>query len=414
MASLLSTSSKQLLSVSDLTRLTKELLETSFPLFWVSGEISNFTRAASGHWYFSLKDAKAQVRCVMFKGRNSLVESMPREGDSIEARATVTLYEARGDFQLTIEFMQPAGLGRLYEAYEQLKQRLQAEGLFDQSRKKPIPGDPRTIGVVTSADAAALRDVITAIRRRHPGISVIIYPTPVQGKGSAELIANAIRLADHRQEVDTLLICRGGGSIEDLWSFNEEVVARAIAGCRLPTISGVGHETDFTIADFVADLRAATPTAAAELACPDQSQLRLQVSQCQLRLMRAMQSLLQKQAQTLDYLSRRMISPAQQLQQQKLSLEQWQHRLQLAMQHLLNKQLRQLDHFSTSLQQLNPHQVLARGYAIVQKNDGHAVTDARQLTVQESLRVTLYQGSAEVVVTEINHPISHPAQQADN
>ncbi|MFD1121747.1 exodeoxyribonuclease VII large subunit [Methylophilus flavus] len=401
MASLLSTSSKQILNVSDLTRLTKELLETSFPLFWISGEISNFTRAASGHWYFSLKDAKAQVRCVMFKGRNSLVENMPREGDSIEARATVTLYEARGDFQLTIEFMQPAGLGRLYEAYEQLKQRLQAEGLFDQSRKKPIPADPHRIGVVTSPDAAALRDVLTAIRRRYPGMAVIIYPTPVQGKGSAELIANAIRQADQRQEVDTLLICRGGGSIEDLWSFNEEVVARAIADCRLPTISGIGHETDFTIADFVADLRAATPTAAAELACPDQSQLRSQLAQSQARLMRAMQSLLQKQAQTLDYLSRRLISPTQQLQQQKQSLQQWQHRLQLAMQHLLNKQLRRLDHFSTSLQQLNPHEVLARGYAIVQKADGQPVTDVQQLVAQEPLRVTLHKGSANVVVTQI-------------
>ena len=401
MASLLSTSPKQILNVSDLTRLTKELLETSFPLFWISGEISNFTRAASGHWYFSLKDAKAQVRCVMFKGRNSLVENMPREGDSIEARATVTLYEARGDFQLTIEFMQPAGLGRLYEAYEQLKQRLQAEGLFDQSRKKPIPADPHRIGVVTSPDAAALRDVLTAIRRRYPGMAVIIYPTPVQGKGSAELIANAIRQADQRQEVDTLLICRGGGSIEDLWSFNEEVVARAIADCRLPTISGVGHETDFTIADFVADLRAATPTAAAELACPDQSQLRSQLTQTQARMMRAMQSLLQKQAQTLDYLSRRLISPTQQLQQQKQSLQQWQHRLQLAMQHLLNKQLRRLDQFSTSLQQLNPHQVLARGYAIVQKADGQPVTDAQQLAAQEPLRLTLHKGSANVVVTQI-------------
>jgi exodeoxyribonuclease VII large subunit len=401
MASLLSTSSKQILNVSDLTRLTKELLETSFPLFWISGEISNFTRAASGHWYFSLKDAKAQVRCVMFKGRNSLVENIPREGDSIEARATVTLYEARGDFQLTIEFMQPAGLGRLYEAYEQLKQRLQAEGLFDQSRKKPIPADPHRIGVVTSPDAAALRDVLTAIRRRYPGMAVIIYPTPVQGKGSAELIANAIRQADQRQEVDTLLICRGGGSIEDLWSFNEEVVARAIADCRLPTISGIGHETDFTIADFVADLRAATPTAAAELACPDQSQLQSQLAQSQARLMRAMQSLLQKQAQTLDYLSRRLISPTQQLQQQKQSLQQWQHRLQLAMQHLLNKQLRRLDHFSNSLQQLNPHQVLARGYAIVQKADGQPVTDVQQLVAQEPLRVTLHKGSATVVVTQI-------------
>lgn len=404
MTSLLSTSSKQILSVSDLTRLTKELLETSFPLFWISGEISNFTRAASGHWYFSLKDDRAQVRCVMFKGRNSLVGATPREGDLIEARATVTLYEARGDFQLTIEFLQPAGLGRLYEAFEQLKQRLQAQGLFDVSRKKAIPANPQCIGVVTSPDAAALRDVLTAIRRRYPGMKVIIYPTPVQGKGSAELIAQAIQLADQRQEVDTLLICRGGGSIEDLWSFNEEIVAQAIAACRLPTISGVGHETDFTIADFVADLRAATPTAAAELACPDQSQLRQQVEQSGLRLMRAMQSLLRQHAQTLDYFSRRLVSPAQQLQQQKQALQQWQHRLQLSMQQYLQMRRRKLEHYAASLQQLNPHQVLARGYAIVQQQNGHAVTDATQLTVGENLQLTLHHGQAAVVVTQ--SPIS--------
>jgi len=401
MNNLLSTPLKQILSVSDLTRLTKELLETSFPLFWISGEISNFTRAASGHWYFSLKDERAQVRCVMFKGRNSLVGSLPREGDLIEARATVTLYEARGDFQLTIEFLQPAGLGKLYEAFEQLKQRLQAEGLFEASRKKPIPANPQRIGVVTSPDAAALRDVLTAIRRRYPGMAVIIYPTPVQGKGSAELIAQAIQLADQRQEVDTLLICRGGGSIEDLWSFNEEVVARAIAACRLPTISGVGHETDFTIADFVADLRAATPTAAAELACPDQSQLRQQVEQSRLQLMRTMQSLLSQHAQTLDYLSRRLVSPMQQLQQQKQFLQQWQHRLQLAMQQLLQARRRKLEHYATSLQQLNPHQVLARGYAIVQQHNGHAVTDASQLEAGEHLQLTLHRGEAQVVVTNV-------------
>lgn len=401
MTSLLSTPLKQILSVSDLTRLTKELLETSFPLFWISGEISNFTRAASGHWYFSLKDERAQVRCVMFKGRNSLVGSLPREGDLIEARATVTLYEARGDFQLTIEFLQPAGLGKLYEAFEQLKQRLQAEGLFEASRKKPIPANPQRIGVVTSPDAAALRDVLTAIRRRYPGMAVIIYPTPVQGKGSAELIAQAIQLADERQEVDTLLICRGGGSIEDLWSFNEEVVARAIAACRLPTMSGVGHETDFTIADFVADLRAATPTAAAELACPDQSQLRQLVEQSRLQLMRTMQSLLRQHAQTLDYLSRRLVSPMQQLQQQKQSLQQWQHRLQLAVQQLLQARRRKLEHYAASLQQLNPHQVLARGYAIVQQQNGHAVTDASQLEAGEQLQLTLHRGQAQVVVANV-------------
>lgn len=400
MTSFLSTSPKQILSVSDLTRLTKELLETSFPLFWISGEISNFTRATSGHWYFSLKDERSQVRCVMFKGRNSLVGATPREGDRIEARATVTLYEARGDFQLTIEFLQPAGLGSLYEAFEQLKQRLQAQGLFDVSRKKTIPANPQRIGVVTSPDAAALRDVLTAIHRRYPGMKVIIYPTPVQGKGSAELIAQAIHLAGQRQEVDTLLICRGGGSIEDLWSFNEEVVAQAIAACRLPTISGVGHETDFTIADFVADLRAATPTAAAELACPDQSQLRQQVEQCRLRMMRAMQSLLRQHAQTLDYLSRRLVSPAQHLQQQKQALQQWQHRLKLSMQQSLQTHRRKLEQCAISLQQLNPHQVLARGYAIVQQQNGHAVTDATQLVIGENLQLTLHKGQVQVVVTQ--------------
>jgi len=404
MSNPLSTPIKQILNVSDLTRLTKELLETSFPLFWISGEISNFTRAASGHWYFSLKDDRAQVRCVMFKGRNSLVDRMPREGDLIEARATVTLYEARGDFQLTVEFMQPAGLGRLYEAFEQLKQRLQAEGLFDVSRKQAIPTNPQRIGVVTSPDAAALRDVLTAIRRRYPGMGVVIYPTPVQGKDAAARIAQAIGLADQRQEVDTLLICRGGGSIEDLWSFNEEVVARAVADCRLPTISGVGHETDFTIVDFVADLRAATPTAAAELACPDQLQLRQQVSQARQSLMRTMQSLLRQHAQTLDYLSRRLVSPAQQLQQQTQTVKQWQHRLTLAMQQQLHRQQRLLQSYANSLQQLNPHQVLARGYAIVKNAQGQAITNTTALSLNEPLQVTLHHGEAEVVVTQLLPP----------
>lgn len=394
------TSFPKILSVSDLTRLAKDALESSFPLFWISGEISNFTRAASGHWYFSLKDARAQVRCVMFKGRNSLVASLPREGDLIEARATVTLYEARGDFQLTIEYMQQAGTGRLYEAYEALKQSLQAEGLFDPARKRAIPTEPRRIGVVTSADAAALRDVLTAIHRRYPGMPVILYPTPVQGKGSADKIAQAIQLASARQEVDILLICRGGGSIEDLWSFNEEIVARAIASSRIPTISGVGHETDFTIADFVADLRAATPTAAAELACPDLSSLLQQLAQLRARLMRAMQTRLQQQAQTLDYLSRRLISPKQRLQQQALTLHQLQNRLQLAMQYRLNQEARRLAQLAAGLEQLSPRKVLARGYAIVHRADGQAVLDSQQLKTHEALRLTLHQGSAEVVVIQ--------------
>ncbi|MDP2248600.1 MAG: exodeoxyribonuclease VII large subunit, partial [Nitrosomonadales bacterium] len=206
----------QVLSVSELNRLARDILERSFPLFWVSGEISNMTRAASGHWYFSLKDSGAQVRCVMFRGRNSYLDWLPKEGDKVEARATVTLYEARGDFQLTIEFLQRAGLGALFEAYERLKKQLEAEGLFDSSRKKPIPAFPKQIGIVTSADAAALHDVLTTLKRRMPSIPVIIYPTPVQGKGVANLIAAVIQKASLRAECDVLIVCRGGGSIEDL------------------------------------------------------------------------------------------------------------------------------------------------------------------------------------------------------
>ena len=203
----------RVLTVTELNRLAKDVLERSFPLFWVSGEISNMTRAASGHWYFSLKDSGAQVRCVMFRGRNSYLDWVPKEGDKVEARALVTLYEARGDFQLTVEFLQRAGLGALFEAYERLKTKLEAEGLFDAGRKKAIPEHPRQIGIVTSADAAALRDVLTTLRRRMPSIPIVIYPTPVQGKGAAALIANAINQANKRAECDVMIIFRGGGSI---------------------------------------------------------------------------------------------------------------------------------------------------------------------------------------------------------
>ena len=292
---------QKILTVSELNRLAREILEISFPLFWVSGEISNFTRAASGHWYFSLKDAGAQVRCVMFKGRNSYVDFVPREGDKIEARATVTLYEARGDFQLTVEFIQKAGLGTLFEAFERLKKALGAEGLFDAATKRPIPAFPKAIGIVTSADAATLRDVLTTLKRRNPNISVIIYPTPVQGKGSAARIAEAIEIANQRAEVDTLIVCRGGGSLEDLWSFNEEIVARAVYQSQIPVISGVGHETDFTICDFVADLRAATPTAAAELACTDAMAIRNQLRVYTQSLRQRLEKRLQMEAQRLDY-----------------------------------------------------------------------------------------------------------------
>jgi exodeoxyribonuclease VII large subunit len=396
-------SPQQVLTVTQLNRLAREVLEQRFPLFWVSGEVSNFTRAASGHWYFSLKDASAQVKCVMFKGRNSYVDFVPREGDKIEARATVTLYEARGDFQLTVEFVQKAGLGALFEAFERLKIKLEHEELFDPAFKKAIPTHPQTIGIVTSLDAAALRDVLTTLKRRNPNIGIIIYPTPVQGKGAAALIAKAIHTANERTEVDTLIVCRGGGSMEDLWQFNEEVVARAIDDSAIPVISGVGHETDFTICDFVADLRAATPTAAAELACQDRSILKAHIQQLQSRLKRRMDTGLQAYAQQLDYLSRRLISPAQQIAQQQSQLKQLQHRLQMSMQRSLQSHQQTLAHLNNSLLQLNPDNVLARGYALVQKADGTLVKNSAQLQTGDTLKIALPVGKILAEVTQLDN-----------
>ncbi|HSI38597.1 MAG TPA: exodeoxyribonuclease VII large subunit [Methylotenera sp.] len=390
------------MTVSELNRLARSVLEQSFPLFWVSGEISNLTRAASGHWYFSLKDVGAQVRCVMFKGRNSYLDWSPKEGDKVEARATVTLYEARGDFQLTVEFLQRAGLGALFEAFEKLKLKLQAEGLFDVAFKMPLPAHPQKIGIVTSPDAAALRDVLTTLKRRMPSIPIIIYPTPVQGKGAARLIADAIDQASERAECDVLIICRGGGSIEDLWQFNEEIVARAIANCRIPTISGVGHETDFTICDFVADIRAATPTAAAELITPSRDALLNGLSQLKLQLAKNIQYILSQRAQTLDYLARRLISPLQQIEQQKSQLAQIAYRLNSNInQHLQTKQ-HNLIRLSQNLQHLNPQAVLTRGYAFVQNSAGAIIASSQQLHAGDEVTLTFGTGSADATINKTN------------
>lgn len=409
-----------MLSVSALNRMARETLERSFPLFWVAGEISNLTRAASGHWYFSLKDERAQVRCVMFRNRNSGLDWIPREGDHVEARALVTLYEARGDFQLTIEALQRAGLGTLFEAFERLKAKLEKEGLFDLARKRPLPAHPCQIGIVTSPDAAALRDVLTTLRRRMPGIPVVLYPTPVQGKGAAELIARAIRTAGERDECEVLIVCRGGGSIEDLWQFNEEVVARAIAESPVPVISGVGHETDFTIADFVADRRAPTPTAAAELVTPDRQALLQSANALHLRLRRQMQHLLYQRMQQTDYLARRLVHPGEKIRQQQERLGHLQARLNAALlrltdraqarfqplpQRLLAAQTRDLQQkrdrllrLEQNLRHLSPNSVLERGYSLVQQADGSIVRDSNQLAPKEALTVTFAHGQAEVKV----------------
>src|SRR5262245_59951081 len=270
----------RILSVTELLRSVRDTLERRFPLAWVRGELSNLSRAPSGHCYFTLKVGTAQVDCVMFRSRAATLDWEPREGMQVEVRALPTLYEPRGRFQLTVEGMRRAGLGPLYERFLRLKEKLGAEGLFDERLKRELPPFPRAIGVITSLAAAALRDVLTTLARRNPAIEVIVYPVPVQGDGAAERIATMLKRAARRAECDVLLLVRGGGSIEDLWPFNEEAVARAIRACPIPVVAGVGHETDFTIADFAADRRAPTPTAAAELASDSRARLLGRVAEC--------------------------------------------------------------------------------------------------------------------------------------
>ena len=409
------------LAVSDLNRLARETLERGFPLLWVAGEISNLTRASSGHWYFSLKDARAQVRCLMFRNKNSLLDWQPREGDHVEARALVTLYEARGDFQLNVETLRRAGLGALFEAFEQLKAKLEREGLFDAARKRPLPPHPRQIGIITSPDAAALRDVLTTLRRRMPSIPLVIYPAPVQGKGAAERIAEAIRVAGQRRECDLLILCRGGGSLEDLWPFNEECVARAIAASPLPVISGIGHETDSTIADFVADVRAATPTAAAEIAAPDRHALNRQLEQAAARLARRMEFILSERMQRLDTLNYRLLHPGEKLRRHHEQLIQWQARLAAALARRL-EQARgrpaplatalaramaqrlalhhaRLNRAAQSLAHLNPHAVLERGYSLARTASGEIILDGARLAPGDAIQLRFARGSAEADVT---------------
>ncbi|HEY6095225.1 MAG TPA: exodeoxyribonuclease VII large subunit [Gallionellaceae bacterium] len=433
----------RVLSVRELNFAAKQLIESSLPLSWVRGEISNFVCAASGHWYFSLKDEQAQVRCVMFRHKSQYLDWQPRNGAQVEVLGLATLYEARGDFQLTLEQMRPAGLGVLYEAFEKLKARLQAEGLFDEARKRPLPFFPTQVGIVTSPQAAALRDVLATLAQRMPSLPVVLYPAPVQGEGAAQKIAQAIQQANARKECDVLIVCRGGGSIEDLWAFNEEVVARAIAASHIPVVSGVGHETDFTIADFVADLRAATPTAAAQAAAPSRQEQVQVLRQIEQRMARAMLRQLEQRMQQLDYLQRRLVHPAQRAQQQRLHLAQLQQRLQGGLNHTVQSRLwrwqslrqrvfaarpalarlderqadlgrrlqeamrRTLERYDVRLaaagqhlQHLDPSQVLARGYSMVRDEHGSIIRAAADLSLGARVEITFAQGWAQAEVRD--------------
>ena len=381
--------------MGELLRSVRDTLERRFPLAWVRGELSNLSRAPSGHVYFTLKDGSAQVDCVMFRSRAAALDWQPRDGMQVEARALPTLYEPRGRFQLTVEAMRPAGLGPLFERFLKLKERLGAEGLFDPRLKREIPLFPRTIGIVTSLAAAALRDVLTTLARRNPTIGVIVYPAPVQGEGAADRIATMLKRAGRRAECDVLLLVRGGGSIEDLWQFNEEVVARSIRACPIPVVVGVGHETDFTIADFAADRRAPTPTAAAELVSPARQELFKKVSECVRCLGREMQRKLQYAAQSLDGCARRLVHPAQRLRLFEQQVTQIKARLAFAFSHKVHRCQAHLAELHATLKSVDPTAVLARGYSITYNASGQVVRNAAAVQTGERITTTLAEGRLE-------------------
>ena len=401
---------RDIYTVSRLNREARSLLEGAFPLLWVEGEISNLSRPASGHMYFSLKDVQCQVRCALFRQHQRNVLTAPRDGLQILVRARVSLYEGRGDFQLIVDRLEEAGEGALRREFELLRQRLTAEGLFAAEHKKALPRLPRRIGVITSPSGAVVHDILMTLRRRFPAIAVLLHPVPVQGDGAAEEIARTIRFAAARRECDALILARGGGSLEDLWAFNTEEVARAIYHCPLPIVCGVGHETDITIADFVADVRAPTPTAAAELLSPDQNEWLLRFRQHETHLTRLMRNRLTDSSQRLDWLMTRLVDPKRKLAmlQQRLAhlahrllsaqrtslhyrrvafLDLWQRlssqtprtavrllsadtrhlaaRLKTAMMRSQHEYRDRLAHLAASLQNLSPLATLARGYAIV-------------------------------------------------
>lgn len=407
--------------VGALLRAIADSLEARFNPVAVQGEISGFSRAASGHCYFSLNDDQGQIRCAMFRRAASLLDFAPRDGQLVELRGRLGVYEARGELQMVVESMQQAGQGSLFEQFLKLKSRLESEGLFDPGRKRPLPLMPSAIGVVTSLGAAALHDVLAALQRRAPHIPVVIYPASVQGAQAASELRDALLKASQRSEVDVLLLVRGGGAMEDLWAFNDEQLARAIVGSPVPVVSGVGHETDFTIADFCADARAPTPTAAAELCAQPQALWLDLLDRMASRLQSGMDRQLQSCNQRLDlavsrfsrpshFVTRqqaRLASHAQDLQHAKLSaihglnstLRDRETTFPRAVADALQKQKSRLSHAGLGLGLLNPHLVLKRGYAWLADAEGVAITRADQTHIGQAVRATLVDGEVDLTVS---------------
>lgn len=443
---LMNSQNSNIYSVSSLNRAAKSLLETGLGIVWLSGEISNLTIAVSGHWYFTLKDHSAAVRCAMFKGNNRHTGFTPKHGQQVLVRAKLSLYEARGDYQLIVESMQPEGDGLLKQQFDQLKCQLAAEGLFSEKHKKSLPESIQCIGIITSSTGAALHDILSVLKRRDPRLRVIIYPSQVQGVGSGDSVAAQIQLANQRDECDLLIVGRGGGSLEDLWCFNEAVVAYAIFNSQLPIISAVGHEIDVTISDFVADIRAATPSAAAELVSQNREFVFTQLNTLVSRLKGAMQVNMQRHQHQHALLNEKLLSqdPKHKLQQQTLLSDELSLRLEHAMNRLLTHHQQHESHLVARLIQHSPEQTinlelqkqkqlktrlkyamhnklkqsetdlhnqlnqlnsvsplatLARGYAIVKDETGKVTTDASTLSTDKMVTVRLDKGqfTAQVV-----------------
>lgn len=441
---------RQVYSVSRLNNEARSVLENHFPPLWIEGELSNLARPRSGHLYFSLKDESSQVRCAMFRTRNRNLVFIPEDGMHVLLHAEVGLYAERGDFQLIVEYMEEVGAGALRRAFDALKHRLAGEGLFDAERKKPLPPVPSRIGIITSPTGAALHDILTVLKRRFPAIPSLIYPTPVQGPGAAQAMARMIALAEERSECDVIILARGGGSLEDLWAFNEEIVARAIDACSIPVVTGIGHEIDFTIADFCADQRAATPSAAAELVTPDQIEWRQRILDLKDRSLLNVRSELQERRQLVRATTKRLRHPRRQLldllqrndelfkrmTRARLAivavkrnhlkvlrarllryepslmltgsrgrLEQLSRRVRTVIHQHITEDRARVSTARRTLEVMGPLQTLARGYAIVTTDPGqHIVRSTAQTHAGAKVHARLAQGSLLCTVEKVNEP----------
>lgn len=387
----------EILSITELNQTARLLLEENIGTVWVQGEISNFSVPASGHWYFSLKDAGAQVRCAMFAGRNRQVNFEPKHGTQVMAYAQVSLYENRGDFQLIVEKLEAIGDGALQFEFERLMRKLASEGLFDAAHKKALPSHPKSIGIITSSTGAALRDILHVLKRRAPSIPVIIYPSAVQGMQAAPQIVDAIQTANHRKECEVLVIARGGGSLEDLWPFNEEIVARAIYHSEIPIISGVGHEVDFTICDSVADVRAPTPSAAAEMVSPNQLALLQDLEKYKQWLKQIIQQKLMLRQTELSALRKQLKHPKEYWQQMSQQVDFQEMRLKQLMQFLLSQKNQEFNLLTQALNNLNPLTILSRGYSVAMDENQKVLSSVKQFLPGQSFDLKLQDGLVKAV-----------------